>query len=149
VKIAVAADHAGWADKEWLVGHLRAAGHDVRDFGTHSDAACDYPDFAARAAAAVGRAECDQGVLVCGTGIGMSMAANKIHGVRAAACQSAEAARYSRQHNDANVLCLGARLSSREAMQEILTVWLATTFEGGRHARRVGKINALDEGRSV
>jgi len=148
VKIAIAADHAGWKDKTWLANHVRSAGHDVRDFGTDSDASCDYPDFAAAAARAVSAGECELGILVCGTGLGMAMAADKIPGIRAAACESVTAARYSRTHNNANVLCLGSRLTPREQLREMVDVWLAAEFEGGRHQRRVDKINALDKGRT-
>ena len=146
MKIAVAADHAGWQDKTWLLERLRALGHEVEDFGTDSDESCDYPDFAAKAARAVAGGGYDRGMLICGTGVGMSMAANKIKGVRAAACQTVDAARLSREHNDANVLCLGARVTDHETMREIVDVWLASAFEGGRHARRVDKLMALEEG---
>ncbi|MFO7900865.1 MAG: ribose 5-phosphate isomerase B [Planctomycetota bacterium] len=146
MKIAVGADHAGWKDKEWIAERLRRAGHEVVDFGTRSEEPVDYPDFAVAAARAVARGDCDRGVLVCGTGIGMSMAANKVPGVRAAACQTADGARYSRAHNDANVLCLGSRLNEEDELRAILEAWFDTDFEGGRHERRVNKINALDEG---
>jgi len=145
VKIAVAADHAGWADKVWLAGRLRELGHEVEDFGADSDEPCDYPDFAATAAGAVASGECERAVLVCGTGIGMSVAANKVRGIRAAACQTAGAAKLSRAHNDANVLCVGSRLTDRGTMSEIVDVWLATEFGGGRHAERVNKVMALEE----
>ena len=149
MKIAVASDHAGWKDKTRLIEHLAALGHDVTDFGTDSEESTDYPDYAAKAARAVTQGKCDQAVLVCGTGIGMSMAANKIRGIRAAACQTVDAARFSRAHNNANVLCLGARLSSPASMREIVDTWLATNFDGGRHARRVDKITALEENKEV
>lgn len=146
MKIAMAADHAGWKDKTRLVDYVRSLGHEVVDFGTDSDAACDYPDYAARAAAAVADGRCDQGILVCGTGIGMSIVANKFRGIRAANCWCAEAARYARTHNDANVLCLGSRLTTSEAMREIVDAWLSAAFQGGRHERRVQKIRNLEEG---
>ena len=148
MKIALAADHAGWKDKTWLAEHLESLGHEVTDFGTDSEAPCDYPDFAVKGATAVAAGRCDRAILVCGTGIGMAMAANKVRGIRAASCECAEGARYSRTHNDANVLCVGARLISAETMREIVDVWLSTSFKGGRHARRVAKINALDEGKT-
>ena len=144
MKIAAAADHAGWKDKVWLVERLKSLGHEVVDFGTDSEESCDYPDYAAKAARAVAEGTCHKGVLVCGTGIGMAMAANKVKGIRAAACESVAAARYSRSHNDANVLCVASRFSSREVIREIVDVWLATDFEGGRHERRVAKIMALE-----
>jgi len=145
VKIAVASDHAGWQDKVWLVEYLESLGYEVVDFGTDSAEPCDYPDLAARAAAAVADGRCEQAMLVCGTGIGMSIAANKVRGIRAAACQCADGARFSRAHNAANTLCLGSRLTGRETMRRIVDTWLSTEVEGGRHARRVDKINALDE----
>ena len=148
MRIAVAADHAGWKDKTWVAERLRKLGHEVTDFGTDSAESCDYPDFAVAVATAVADGRCDQGVLVCGTGIGMSIAANKVKGVRAAACQCAEAAKFGRAHNDANVLCMGSRLTDRETMAAILDAWLATPFEGGRHEHRVNKINSLDQGRT-
>ena len=143
--IALGADHAGWELKEackaWLIDH----GHQVLDFGTHSPESVDYPDYAAQVAEAVAVTKVDRGVLVCGTGIGMAIAANKVPGVRAAACSDPFTARMSREHNDANVLCLGARLTGRDMAQDILQIWLDTSFAGDRHARRVGKINALEQ----
>ena len=146
MKIAMAADHAGWKDKTWLVDYVRSLGHEVVDFGTDSDAACDYPDYAARATAAVADGRCDQGIFVCGTGIGMSIVANKFRGIRAANCWCPEAARYARTHNDANVLCLGSRLTASEAMRAIVDAWLSAAFQGGRHERRVQKIRDLEKG---
>jgi len=144
VNIAVGADHAGFQDKVKMVEYLRALGHQVTDCGTDSDASTDYPDYAANVARAVADGRCDQGLLVCGTGIGMSLAANKVPGIRAAACQSAEAAYFARAHNDANVLCVGSRLNSADQIRDMIDRWLATPFEGGRHARRVEKIAALE-----
>jgi ribose 5-phosphate isomerase B len=143
LKLALGADHAGRAAKDNLARMLREMGHEVTDCGTDSDASCDYPDFAARVCQAVTAGQCERGILVCGTGVGMSMAANRVPGIRAAACQQVEAARLSRAHNDANVLCLGARLNTAEALQAMTDVWLTTAFEGGRHARRVEKINSM------
>ena len=146
MKIAMAADHAGWKDKDRLADRLRDLGHEVEDFGTDSGESCDYPDFAAKAAGAVAAAACDVGILVCGTGIGMSMTANKVRGIRAAACQTTDAARLSREHNDANVLCVGSRVTDAGTMDAIVDAWLGAEFQGGRHARRVSKIMALEEG---
>lgn len=146
MKIAIAADHAGWEDKTWLAGRLRELGHEAVDFGTDSVEPCDYPDYAEKAAKAVASDKCERGILICGTGVGMSLAANKINGIRAAACQTVEAARLSRLHNNANVLCLGSRVTDRDTMNELVDVWLASEFEGGRHGRRVGKIMALEQG---
>ena len=142
--VALGADHAGFPLKEDLKAWLIARGHDVVDVGTQSTDSVDYPDFAVGVAGAItgGKAAC--GVLVCGTGIGMAMAANKVPGVRAAACSDAFSARMSREHNDANVLALGARITAREAAIEILEIWLGAKFAGDRHARRVEKIAALD-----
>ena len=134
--VALGADHAGWELKEdckaWLIDH----GHQVLDFGTHSPESVDYPDYAAQVAEAVAVGKVDRGVLVCGTGIGMAITANKVPGVRAAACSDTFTARMSREHNDANVLCLGARLTSREMARDILQIWVDTPFAGDRHARR-------------
>ncbi|HXG02835.1 MAG TPA: ribose 5-phosphate isomerase B [Candidatus Binatia bacterium] len=141
--IALGADHAGFVLKEDLKVWLLARGHAVLDYGTHTPDAVDYPDYAALVAEAVGAGGAARGVLVCGTGIGMAMAANKVPGVRAAMCLDVEMARLSREHNDANVLALGARLTERGRALEILEAWLATPFAGGRHARRVAKVMAL------
>ena len=142
--VALGADHAGFPLKEDLKGWLISRGYDVVDVGTQSTESVDYPDFAVGVAVTItaGKAAC--GVLVCGTGIGMAMAANKVPGVRAAACSDAFTARMSREHNDANVLALGARITAREAAIEILEIWLGAKFAGDRHARRVEKIAALD-----
>jgi len=142
--VALGADHAGFPLKEDLKAWLIGRGNDVVDLGTQSAESVDYPDFAVGVGSAVTAGKADRGILVCGTGIGMAMAANKLPGVRAAACSDAFTARMSREHNDANVLALGARITSREAAIEIVELWLDTEFAGGRHARRVDKIVALD-----
>ena len=142
--VALGADHAGFPLKEDLKGWLIAHGYDVVDLGTQSAEAVDYPDYAAAVGGAVIAGKAARGVLVCGTGIGMAMAANKVPGIRAAACSDAYTARMSREHNDANVLALGARITGRDAAIEILATWLAAEFAGGRHARRVEKIVELD-----
>ena len=144
MKVAIGADHAGFAAKEELKAVVRALGHTVTDKGPTSDASCDYPDYAAEVARAVSAGEADCGVLICGTGIGMSIAANKVPGVRAALVSDEKTAELSRQHNDANVFCAGARTLSLPRIAEILKVWLATPFEGGRHQRRLDKISGLD-----
>ena len=118
----------------------------MRDFGTDTEQSCDYPDFAYRVARAIADGEAERGILICGTGIGMSMTANKIAGVRAAACESAQTVEMTRRHNDANVLCLGARVLAPEKIAELTDLFLATEFEGGRHARRVGKIGVVEKG---
>ncbi len=139
--VAVAADHAGFLLKETLKGELIARGFKVLDLGTDGPASVDYPDFADRLAGALERGEAARGVAVCGTGIGISMAANRHNHVRAALCHDATAARLARQHNDANVLALGARLIGEEVARECLKVFLETPFEGGRHAPRVAKLS--------
>jgi ribose 5-phosphate isomerase B len=141
----VGADHAGYLAKDELAGLLRSLGHEVTDLGTNSDESCDYPDYAAAVCETVASGGCARAVLVCGTGIGMSMAANRVKGIRAAACQQVEAAQLSRAHNDANVLCLGARVNTIDELREITTAWMQTEFEGGRHARRVSKIDTMDQ----
>ena len=143
--IALGSDHAGFPLKQDLKAWLTAQGHHVLDFGTDSPDAVDYPDFAVRVAEAVGAGAAERGVLVCGTGIGMAIAANKVSGVRAAPCADPDAARLSREHNDANILTLGARILEGTMATTVLETWLATDFAGGRHARRVAKLMALEE----
>ena len=143
--VALGCDHAGWELKERLKAWLIQTGHQVLDFGTHSPDSVDYPDYALQVADSVANGKAERGVLVCGTGIGMAMAANKVPGVRAAFCPDPFTARLSRGHNDANVLTLGGRLTGREMAIEILGIWLATPFEGGRHSRRIAKIREAEE----
>jgi ribose 5-phosphate isomerase B len=142
MKLALAADHAGVSLKDALVAELRAAGHDVTDLGTHGAESVDYPDYAAAVARAVAAGTVERGVLVCGTGIGMSMTANRFAGVRAAVATNAFMAEATREHNDANVLCLGARVIDAATASDLVRIFLATPFGGGRHARRVAKIDA-------
>jgi ribose 5-phosphate isomerase B len=143
--IALASDHAGFAYKERLKTLLAARGMTWKDCGTFSAERCDYPDFAHAAAEAVLRGECDRAILVCGTGLGIGMAANRHPGIRAASCQVPDAARMSRLHNDANVLAIGERLVSWEEAAQIVDLWLDTPFEGGRHTDRVRKIELPPE----
>jgi ribose 5-phosphate isomerase B len=138
--IALGADHAGFALKEHLKKWLENNGHSVKDFGTYSNDSADYPDFAHPVASAVEDKEFDLGLLVCGSGNGVAMTANKHQGIRAAICWNEELAALAREHNDANVLCLPARFISEEDAVRILDRFLHSNFEGGRHARRVGKI---------
>ncbi len=138
MRIAIASDHAGLAMKTDLVAAL--AGHDVEDLGARDGASVDYPDYAAKVTAAVVEKRAELGVLVCGTGIGMSISANKVHGIRAALCHTEFEARMARMHNDANVLCLGQRVTGLGVARGILEAFLAATFEGGRHAARVAKM---------
>ena len=144
MKIAMASDHAGFALKEKLRHRLADEGHEVVDFGTASEESCDYPDFAQPVARDVGQGRSDRGILVCSTGIGMAMAANKVAGVRAAPAQSEDEVRLTREHNDANVLTLGAKYLDEERAAELIRVFLDTEFAGGRHARRVAKIGLLE-----
>jgi len=137
----MAADHAALALKEALKAYLQGLGHEVVDFGAHQeDPADDYPDFGLPAARAVASGACERGILCCGSGLGMMLTANKVRGIRAVVCHEPYSARLSRAHNDANVLCLGGRIVGIGLAQEVVRVWLETPFEGGRHARRVGKI---------
>ena len=142
--IGIASDHAGFDLKEKIREHLQKLGFQVRDFGTYDRKRTDYPDFGSECARAVAKGECTAGILVCGTGIGMSIVANKVKGVRAALCDSVTTARLSRQHNDANILTLGGRIIGVSVAFDIVDTWLSTDFEGGRHARRVEKIIELD-----
>ena len=144
MRLAIGADHAGFEVKEKVKSFLAKEGHEVIDVGTNSAESVDYPDFAEKVASSVKNKKADFGVLFCGTGIGMSMAANKIRGVRAAVCHNEHAAEMSRKHNDANVFCAGARVLSYDVIEKLLKLWLATPFEGGRHERRVSKISNLD-----
>ncbi|MCL4499567.1 MAG: ribose 5-phosphate isomerase B [Chloroflexi bacterium] len=144
MKVALGADHAGFPLKEELKETLKRNGIEYVDFGTFSNESVDYPDFAGMVAEKVVAGEFDKGVLVCGSGIGVSIAANKVPGARAALCSEIETARLSRRHNDANVLTLGARFIDVELAKKILLVWLETEFEGGRHGRRVDKIRELE-----
>ena len=141
--IALGADHAGFAYKEKIKELLKSMGVEFRDFGTNSSESTDYPDYAHKAAEAVSKGEAEFGILVCGTGIGMSIVANKHNGVRAANVESVEAATLARQHNNANVLAIGARITPWEKAKEIVRAFLAAKFEGGRHERRVEKIHTL------
>ena len=142
--IALGADHAGFALKEQLKAWLLDRGHLVRDCGTDSTDSVDYPDFAIAVADAVQGGAAERGVLVCGSGIGMAITANKVAGIRAAVAADASTARLSREHNNANVLALGARTTSLELAVDVLHAWLETPFAGGRHARRLEKLAALD-----
>lgn len=142
--IGVASDHAGFRLKEKVRAHLEGLGFRVYDFGTNSEERTDYPDYGSACARAVAKGECTAGIVICGTGIGMSIVANKVKGVRAALCDSVTMARLARQHNNANVLALGARIIGESVALDVVDTWLSTGFEGGRHATRVEKISKLD-----
>ncbi|MEQ8388137.1 MAG: ribose 5-phosphate isomerase B [Alphaproteobacteria bacterium] len=143
-RILVAADHAGFPLKQRLSARLDQAGYEVVDLGTDGEESVDYPDFGAALAAALGDGKASRGVVICGTGIGISIAVNRFPWVRAALCHDGLSARFARQHNDANVLALGARLIGEETAWDCLTQFLATPFEGGRHENRVAKLSALN-----
>ena len=144
MKIAVASDHRGYEVKGRIVQQIEESGHEVTDFGPGSASAVDYPDFAAPVANAVADGSCDRGVLVCGTGIGMCITANKFSGVRAASCHDEITAQMSRLHNDANVLCLSADLLGERLIRRMVDAFIRTEFEGGRHSRRIEKITELE-----
>lgn len=140
MKIAIASDHRGFDVKRRIVTLVSQLGHEVIDMGPEGSASVDYPDFAFQVAEAVSEKRVERGILVCGSGIGMCIAANKVRGVRAAPCHDGITAEMSRRHNDANVLCLSADLLGEELIERMVRIWLQTEFEGGRHARRVDKI---------
>ena len=143
MRIAVGSDHAGYGLKENLSSHLREAGHEVVDLGAYSTDRVDYPDYGAAVGRAVASGDADGGLCVCGSGIGIAMAANKVVGVRAATVHDATSARLSREHNDANVICMGERLIGAQVAHDALDAWLGATFDGGRHVDRVRKLDAL------
>lgn len=144
--VAIGSDHAGYPLKETLAEDLRAAGYEVHDMGTYSLESVDYPDVAVHLAETVASGWPDRGILICGTGIGMCITANKVPGIRAAACSEAYSAMMARRHNNANILCMGGRVVGPGLALEIAKIFLETEFEfGSRHERRVEKINALDE----
>ncbi len=145
MKVAIGADHRGYDAKCRIKALLQESGQDVCDFGTNSTKAMDYPDPAYAASAAVQSGECDIGVLLCGSGIGMSITANKLRGIRAALCHDELTAEMARRHNDANILCLPADLVGESLMHRIVEVWLKTSFEGGRHSKRIGKISDIEQ----
>jgi ribose 5-phosphate isomerase B len=148
MKIALASDHAGFAEKEKLKPLLTELGIDFSDLGTLSEESVDYPDYARMVAEQVAEGNVDQGVLVCGSGTGMAITANKVSGVRAAVAWSEETARLARQHNNANVLAIGARTTPQGEIPRIVRAWFDTVFEGGRHAERVKKISAIEQSKA-
>lgn len=144
-KVAIASDHAGYQAKESIKRLLDELGLTYEDYGTQSEDSVDYPDYAARIGEAVARGEAERGILVCGSGIGMEIAANKVPGVRAALAWNEETARLARQHNDVNVIAVGARTTASDVILQIIRVFLSTDFDGGRHAHRVNKITQLEQ----
>jgi RpiB/LacA/LacB family sugar-phosphate isomerase len=145
MKIAIGADHAGFALKDLVRDALRHAGHEVVDVGTNSAESTDYPDYANAVAHDVASGAADRGILVCCTGVGMSIAANKVNGIRAAIAFNPDEVRLTRAHNDTNVITIGARYTDEQAANEMVQIFLETPFEGGRHSRRVGKIAELEK----
>src|SRR4051812_22584934 len=144
MRIAIGADHAGFPLKQHLVATLARLGHEVDDHGTHSEAPVDYPPICAEVARTVVAGRADRGIVIGGSGQGEQIAANKVHGARAALCNDLYTARMSREHNDANVLAIGGRIVAPGLADEIVTTWLATAFDGGRHQRRVEQIAAIE-----
>ena len=145
VKIAIGCDHAGFGLKEEIMPLLRDMSAEIIDCGTHSAESVDYPDFGGKVSGMVSSGEAERGILLCGTGIGMSMVANKFPNVRAALCNDLFCARMSRLHNDANILVLGGRIIGKDLASEIVKVWLGTAFEGARHMRRIDKITKIEK----
>ena len=145
MKIAVGSDHGGFQLKEAVTAWLKEKGYEVEDKGTYDEQSCDYPDYGQAVALDVAGGRADRGVVLCGTGIGISIAANKVHGIRAALCGDTFSARMSRLHNDANVLAMGQRVTGVGLALDILEIWMETPFEGGRHEGRVAKIMQIEE----
>ena len=146
MKIAIGCDHGAFELKRVLVKYLQERGHEVRDFGTYSDASCDYPDYAASAAKAVALGICDKGIVMCTTGIGVSIAANKICGIRCALLSDVQSARMTRLHNDTNMMALGAAVVDEKLALEIVDIWLGTPFSGEeKHCRRINKVMKLEK----
>lgn len=145
MKIAIGSDHGGYNLKEAIKKHLSEKGIQFYDIGTHSTESCDYPDYAIKTAQAVASGEYDRGILICGTGIGVCIAANKVKGIRAALCADTFSARMSREHNDANILCMGERVTGAGLAADIADEWLKGVFAGGRHTNRVKKIMDIEK----
>ena len=142
--IAICSDHGGYLLKEEIKKHLKEKGYEFKDFGTDSTASCDYPVYAEKVCRAVQSGECEKGILICGTGIGMSMCANKCKGIRAAVCGDHFSAEFTRKHNNANVLCLGARVIGAGVAMQLVDIFLTTEYEGGRHEKRVEMMMQLE-----
>lgn len=144
MKIALGCDHGGFEHKNAIKDHLEERGFEVKDFGIYENVSVDYPDIAVKVGNSVAGGECELGILVCGTGIGMSLAANKIKGIRAAACSEHFSAKYTRMHNNSNILCLGGRVIGVGTALELVDLFVDTSFEGGRHQRRIDKISNIE-----
>lgn len=147
MRIAIGSDHGGFERKQQLISYIESLGHTVQDFGCFDTSSVDYPDYGIPVAKSVAQGQFDRGVVICTTGIGMCITANKIAGIRCALCSNTEGAELTRRHNDTNVLAIGAKFTDRQNAEQIVNIWLSTDFEGGRHARRVEKVNLLDQNR--
>ena len=145
IKIALASDHGGFNLKSKIKDYLQSNGYEISDFGTDSTESCDYPDYALPAAEEVASGKCDRGIIVCTTGVGVSIVANKVPGVRCALCQDEYCAEFTRRHNNANVLALGGKVVTEEIALKLVDIFLNTEFEGGKHQRRVEKITAVEK----
>ena len=143
--LAIGCDHGGFELKNHIISHLKEQGIEIKDFGTYDENSVDYPDIAEKVCKSITSGECERGILVCGTGIGMSIAANKVKGIRAAVCTDVYSAKMTKQHNNTNVLCLGGRVTGRELAFMICDTWLSEEFLGGRHQNRIDKISNLEK----
>ena len=145
--LAIGCDHGGFELKEHILKHLKNKGLEVKDFGCYDENSVDYPDIAEKVGRVVSSGECESGILICGTGIGISIAANKIKGIRAALCSDVYSAKMTKEHNNANIICMGGRVIGRELAFMIVDTWLEAEFQGGRHQARIEKIHALENNR--
>lgn len=148
MKVAIACDHGGFALKQAIISYLNKDQYEIKDFGCYDTTSVDYSDFAFPACEAVAQGECERAILICTTGIGMSISANKVHGIRCALCTNTYTAEMTRMHNDTNALALGAKVVDEDTAKAIVSIWLATEFQGGRHARRIGKITEYEQNHS-
>ena len=142
--IALGSDHGGWALKQEVMKHLDARGLEYKDYGTYSEDSCDYPVYGKAVAHAVADGECEKGIIICGTGIGISITANKVKGIRACCCSDSFSCEYTRRHNDANALCMGGRVVGPGLACQLVDLFLNTEFEGGRHEKRIAKLMAIE-----
>ncbi len=148
MKVAIACDHGGFALKQAIISYLNKDQYEIKDFGCYDTTSVDYSDFAFPACEAVAQGECERAILICTTGIGMSISANKVHGIRCALCTNTYTAEMTRMHNETNALALGAKVVDEDTAKAIVSIWLATEFQGGRHARRIGKITEYEQNHS-